>query len=124
MSNRLVLDHDHKTGEIRGVICSRCNSGIGALGDNVAGIERVIEYLKKPLPKALFMAIPPHSDALLGSERRRFEKRLVKTIRYLVGPDSGAGADRRWTGAGPFETHEMESEIEHETAREPSGILW
>jgi recombination endonuclease VII len=42
----LAIDHDHATGEIRGLLCSSCNSGIGKLGDNLEGLERAVAYLK------------------------------------------------------------------------------
>ena len=40
-------DHDHKTGKFRGWLCTQCNLGIGKLGDDVAGLEVAIEYLKR-----------------------------------------------------------------------------
>lgn len=42
-----VIDHCHKTGLFRGVICHKCNSGIGLMQDNVQALERAVEYLKK-----------------------------------------------------------------------------
>jgi hypothetical protein len=44
---KMCLDHDHATGAIRGVICSACNSGIGLLGDDLAGLHRAIAYLER-----------------------------------------------------------------------------
>jgi len=41
----LALDHDHVTGEFRGWLCSRCNTGIGSLGDTVQDLQGAIEYL-------------------------------------------------------------------------------
>ena len=41
----LHVDHDHETGEIRGLTCFKCNNAIGDLGDVPARIEREIEYL-------------------------------------------------------------------------------
>lgn len=41
----LRLDHDHSTGQFRGWICDRCNSGIGKLGDNIDGIVKALNYL-------------------------------------------------------------------------------
>ena len=44
---RLCLDHNHSTGKIRGLLCTRCNRGIGLLGDNVETLKNAIEYLQK-----------------------------------------------------------------------------
>jgi len=43
---RLVLDHCHVTGDIRGVLCNKCNVGIGMLGDDLAGLETAAFYLR------------------------------------------------------------------------------
>lgn len=41
------VDHDHKTLQIRGILCKMCNSAISWLGDTLTGLERAIVYLKK-----------------------------------------------------------------------------
>jgi len=41
------IDHDHKTGKVRGVLCSGCNAGIGMLGDNLDGVLRAADYLRR-----------------------------------------------------------------------------
>lgn len=41
------LDHDHNTGEIRGWICTKCNLGIGQLGDDIESLKKAIVYLQK-----------------------------------------------------------------------------
>lgn len=41
----LVLDHSHVSGEVRGVLCSGCNTGIGLLGDTALGLLAAINYL-------------------------------------------------------------------------------
>lgn len=42
------VDHDHMTGVVRGLLCSRCNGGLGALGDTVESLQRAISYLQSP----------------------------------------------------------------------------
>lgn len=44
---KLLLDHDHITGEFRGWLCRNCNVGIGNLGDNIEGLDQAIAYLRK-----------------------------------------------------------------------------
>lgn len=41
------VDHNHLTGEIRGLLCPKCNVGIGAFKDNIATIEDAINYLER-----------------------------------------------------------------------------
>ena len=45
--DKLVVDHDHETGIIRGIICRRCNLGLGHFNDDPALIARALEYLLK-----------------------------------------------------------------------------
>lgn len=42
---RLSVDHCHKTGKIRGLLCNQCNSGIGFFNDNPALVKSALEYL-------------------------------------------------------------------------------
>ena len=41
------LDHDHTTGEIRGILCAKCNLGIGSLQDSIEILEAAANYLAK-----------------------------------------------------------------------------
>lgn len=43
----LHVDHDHKTGDIRGLLCHHCNAGLGHFADNVEAMEKAIAYLKQ-----------------------------------------------------------------------------
>lgn len=45
----LAVDHDHETGRVRGLLCTKCNKAIGALGDNHEIISKVIMYLEAGL---------------------------------------------------------------------------
>lgn len=48
-SKALSVDHDHKTGMVRGILCSPCNADIlGRARDSIEFFERAIEYLKSP----------------------------------------------------------------------------
>jgi len=44
---KLVIDHNHKTGKVRELLCQGCNVGIGSFGENILAIEQAIRYLKK-----------------------------------------------------------------------------
>ncbi len=43
----LYVDHDHTTGKVRGLLCQKCNSGIGMLGDDLFGVKSAYEYLSR-----------------------------------------------------------------------------
>lgn len=44
--NNVHLDHCHKTGKIRGILCLNCNFGLGSFKDNEEFLEKAIQYLK------------------------------------------------------------------------------
>jgi len=46
ITRRLSIDHDHDTGQIRGLLCSRCNTALGSFRDNVESLKRAILYLE------------------------------------------------------------------------------
>jgi hypothetical protein len=41
------VDHDHVTGEVRGILCFNCNGGLGQFKDNIATMRNAIDYLKE-----------------------------------------------------------------------------
>lgn len=43
---KLAVDHDHDTGEVRGLLCSRCNQAIGGMREDERLIKRMIKYLR------------------------------------------------------------------------------
>lgn len=45
---KLHVDHDHNTGEVRGVLCRRHNMGLGYFNDSIAQLQQAIDYLQNP----------------------------------------------------------------------------
>ena len=44
---RLHVDHDHLTGNIRGLLCVRCNSGLGNFQENPLLLDKAKEYIRE-----------------------------------------------------------------------------
>ena len=45
-TNKLFVDHCHKTGKVRGLLCHGCNLAIGSVGDNIETLKNLIQYLE------------------------------------------------------------------------------
>jgi hypothetical protein len=43
----LSVDHNHSTGAIRGLLCSRCNTALGMLEDSLDNLEAAKIYLQR-----------------------------------------------------------------------------
>lgn len=42
----LFIDHNHTTGKVRGLLCSKCNSALGFLNEDFKIIEKLTAYLR------------------------------------------------------------------------------
>lgn len=45
--NEVMVDHDHKTNRIRGLLCRRCNIGLGFFKDSIGLLSEAIQYLER-----------------------------------------------------------------------------
>ena len=41
------VDHDHNTGKVRDILCSKCNTALGLVGENVLTIKAMLEYVHR-----------------------------------------------------------------------------
>lgn len=47
IKTELLIDHDHYTGKVRGLLCHNCNRALGLLKDDLKYLERAKQYLLK-----------------------------------------------------------------------------
>lgn len=58
-----VIDHSHDTWEVRGLLCSPCNTLIGYLHDDADLLRRLTNHLLTPIAGRIFDQPKRHIDA-------------------------------------------------------------
>lgn len=46
-SKKLCIDHDHRTGVVRGLLCLTCNIALGAARESVSTLQQILIYLRR-----------------------------------------------------------------------------
>lgn len=46
LHEEIHIDHNHTTGKVRGILCGKCNKGLGQFNDNIEFLTNAINYLK------------------------------------------------------------------------------
>lgn len=46
-NKRLSIDHNHKNGKVRGLLCGKCNIALGLLEDDIFKIKRLAAYIEE-----------------------------------------------------------------------------
>jgi len=68
---RLAVDHCHTTGKVRGLLCAKCNQGIGCLKDDVELLQSAIDYLRIKQPEITDDELSEFSSRLRESKKGR-----------------------------------------------------
>lgn len=66
LDNNIVVDHDHMSGAVRGLLHQKCNMAIGLFGDSVDKLKAAIKYLKQKPP---VLELPGKTLPMLGTKR-------------------------------------------------------
>lgn len=47
VNKMMAVDHNHQTGQIRGILCENCNRALGLFNDNKQSLQNAINYLNQ-----------------------------------------------------------------------------
>jgi hypothetical protein len=78
-SKRVAIDHDHKTGKVRGLLCLYCNTALGKLDDDVPRMLSLCEWVLRSGFRDLSFNCPENSEGNTNKAdgQKRVDNRVI-----------------------------------------------
>ena len=70
---RLSIDHDHNTGQVRGLLCSKCNTALGMVNDDVPRMLSLAEYILRSGFRSFDCPRDPEGDTKKADGQQRID---------------------------------------------------
>lgn len=74
-------DHDHTSGEFRGILCARCNRALGRFADSIVLIRAALTYLLAPPAREALGYTHIGYPGRVGTKKHR---KMLKKLKKLV----------------------------------------